>query len=125
MHSAYEALTEANVIALPQEPLLLNEGDYSQADRLQAQVVVAVSEPALLNRDVNQELVEEKFAPTSEHLDVLPSTVATLNIPHARVVVDDDGVPLFDVDYTGTAAQVAIETPVHESELALDGFEDR
>ena len=117
-------MTEGNVIAVLREPLLLNAEDYSQADRLQAEVVVVSDEPVLLNRDLNAiellQLAEETFAPVWEHLDVLPSVVATLELPHARVVVDDEGTPLFDVDYTGSAKTVA-----HGPELALDGFEDR
>jgi hypothetical protein len=125
LHSANrDGLTEADVIAVLREPLLLNGEDYSQADRLQAEVVVASDEPVLLNRDLNVieplKLAEETFARAWDHLDVLPGVVATLDLPHARVIVDDEGVPLFDVDYTGS-----VETPVHGSELALDGFEDR
>jgi len=128
IHStAPQALTEASTIALLNEPILLNRWDVTQAERLQADLVSAANEPILLNRDVASAdpQVAEEQALSWDDLDLLPSPMALANVEpgELRVLVDDGGIPLIDVDFTGSTGASA--NKFQRAELAIDGFEDR
>jgi hypothetical protein len=97
-HKPYEAATEPKIIALLNEPVLLNSGHISQLEKLQVKPIAFSDEPVLLNpEDLNQSEV-----PDSAEEAHLPSTVASLALPRLQVVVDDEGIPLIDVEYTGS-----------------------
>src|SRR5687767_8185179 len=120
-HKPYEAATEPKTIALLNEPVLLNTGDLSQLERLQVRRIALSDEPILLNReDLNQSEV-----PDSAEEGLLPSTVASLALPRLPVVVDDEGIPLIDVEYTGSNGTDISAASVDADEWAIDGFEDR
>ena len=120
-HKLYEAATEPKIIALLNEPVLLNTGDLSQLERLQVHRIALSDEPVLLNReDLNQSEV-----PDSAEEGLLPSTVASLALPRLQIVVDDEGIPLIDVEYTGSNGTDVSAASVDSDELAIDGFEDR
>jgi hypothetical protein len=119
-----EPAIEAKILALLNEPVLLNRDDPSQGIRLQlveAGIIASANEPVLLNRDDLSEVS------TWEHLDPLPNPAGLSNVDlqHLRVVVDDEGIALMmDVAYTGSTDASAPAAPV-ERELAIDGYEDR
>jgi hypothetical protein len=114
-HKPYEAATEPKIIALLNEPVLLNTEGPSQHERLR---IALSDEPVLLNReDLNQSEV-----PDSAEEDLLPSTVASLALPRLQNVVDD---ALIDVEYTGSNGTDISATSVDSDEVAIDGFEDR
>ena len=120
-HKPYEAATEPKIIALLNEPVLLNTEDLSQLERLQVKPIALSDEPVLLNReDLNQSEV-----PDSAEEGLLPSTVASLALPRLQIVVDDEGIPLIDVEYTGSNGTDISAASVDSDELAIDGFEDR
>ena len=120
-HKPYEAATEPKIIALLNEPVLLNTEDLSQLERLQVKPIALSDEPVLLNReDLNQSEV-----PDSAEEGLLPSTVASLALPRLQVVVDDEGIPLIDVEYTGSNGTDISAASVDSDEWAIDGFEDR
>jgi hypothetical protein len=120
-HKPYEAATEPKIIALLNEPILLNTEDLSQLERLQVNRIALSDEPILFNReDLNQSEV-----PDSAKEGLLPSTVASLALPRLQVVVDDEGIPLIDVEYTGSNGTDITAASVDSDELAIDGFEDR
>ena len=105
---------EAKIIALLDEPMLLN-GDADQGERVRiAELALAhASEgPVLLNSVFPVQ--DDTMASDWIDLEALPQVAALLNMP--RVIVDDDGLPLLDVTATGSVAMEA---------WALDGFEDR
>ena len=119
-HKPYEAATGLKIIALLNEPVLLNSGDLGQVERLVKPIVLS-DEPVLLNReDLNQSEV-----PDSAEEGLLPSTVASLALPRLQVVVDDEGIPVIDVEYTGSNGTDVTAASVGSDELAIDGFEDR
>jgi hypothetical protein len=114
-HKPYEAATEPKIIALLNEPVLLNTEDPSQHERLR---IALSDEPVLLNReDLNQSEV-----PDSAEEGLLPSTVASLALPRLQIVVDD---ALIDVEYTGSNGADVSAASVDSDEWAIDGFEDR
>ena len=79
-HKPYEAATEPKIIALLNEPVLLNSGDLSQLERLQVKRIALSDEPVLLNReDLNQSEV-----PDSADVGFLPGTVASLALPRLQ-----------------------------------------
>ena len=120
-HKPYEAATEPKIIALLNEPVLLNTEDLSQLERLQEKPIALSDEPVLLNReDLNQSEV-----PDSAEEGLLPSTVASLALPRLQVVVDDEGILLIDVEYTGSNGPDISAASVDSDEWAIDGFEDR
>ena len=120
-HKPYEAATEPKIIALLNEPVLLNSGDLSQLERLQVKPIALSDEPVLLNcADLNQSEV-----PDSAEEGLLPSTVASLALPRLQVVVDDEGILLMDVEYTGSNGTDISAASVDSDEWAIDGFEDR
>ena len=120
-HKPYEAATEPKIIALLNEPVLLNSGDLSQLQKLQVKPIALSDEPVLLNRaDLNQSEV-----PDSAEEALLPSTVASLALPRLQVVVDDEGILLVDVEYTGSNGTDISAASVDSDEWAIDGFEDR
>ena len=111
-HKPYEAANE---------PVLLNTEDLSQLERLQVKRIALSDEPVLLNReDLNQSEV-----PDSAEEGLLPSTVASLALPRLQIFVDDEGIPLIDVEYTGSNGTDISAALVDSDELAIDGFEDR
>lgn len=121
----YEPATEARVLGVLNEPVLLSSEDTTQAERLriaEAAIRPSPEEPVLLNQ--NDIVAGETLPQTWEHLDIFPSAVASLDLPLARVVVDDEGIPLLDVDHTGNI-EVLAAVAAFENNLALDGFEDR
>ena len=120
-HKPNEAATEPKIIASLNEPVPLNSGDLSQLEKLQLQPIALSDEPVLLNReDLNQSEV-----PDSAEEGLLPSTVASLALPRLQVVVDDEGIPVIDVEYTGSNGTDVTAASVGSDELAIDGFEDR
>ena len=120
-HKPYEAATEPKTIALLNEPVLLNSGDLSQLERLQVKPLASSDEPVLLNReDLNQSKVRD-----SADEGLLPSTVASLALPRLQIFVDDEGIPLIDVEYTGSNGTDISAASVDSDEWAIDGFEDR
>ena len=119
-HKPYEAATEPKIIALLNEPVLLNSGDLSQLERLVKPIALS-DEPILLNcEDLSQSEV-----PDSADEGFLPSTVASLTLPRLQVVVDDEGIPLIDVEYTGSNGPDISAASVDSDEWAMAGFEDR
>ena len=121
MHKPYEAATEPKIVALLNEPVLLNAADLSQLERLQEKPIALSDELVLLNRaDLNQSEV-----PDSAEEQLLPSTVASLALPRLQIVVDDEGIPLIDVEYTGSNGTDVSAASVDSDEWAIDGFEDR
>ena len=120
-HKPYEAATEPKIIALLNEPVLLNTEDLSQLERLQEKPIALSDEPVLLNRaDLNQSEVRD-----SAEEGLLPSTVASLALPRLQVVMDDEGILLMDVEYTGSNGTDISAASVDSDEWAIDGFEDR
>jgi hypothetical protein len=120
-HKPYEAATEPKTITLLNEPVLLNSGDLSQLEKLQVKRVALSDEPILLNRaDLHQSEV-----PDSAEKELLPSTVASLALPRLQIVLDDEGIPLIDVEYTGSNGTDVNAASVDSDEWAIDGFEDR
>jgi hypothetical protein len=120
-HKPYEAATEPTVIALLNEPVLLNTEDLNQLERLQVKRTAISEEPVLLNREgLNQSEV-----PDSAEEGLLPSTVASLALPRLQIFVDDEGIPLIDVEYTGSNGTDVMAASVDSDELAIDGLEDR
>jgi hypothetical protein len=120
-HKPYEAATESKIIALLNEPVLLNSGDLSQLERLQVKPIALSDEPVLLNRE---DLNKSEVSNLAEE-GLLPSTVASLALPRLQVVVDDEGIPLIDLEYTGSNATDISAATVDSDEWAIDGFEDR
>ena len=119
-HKPYEAATEPKIIALLNEPVLLNSGDLGQVERLVKPIVLS-DEPVLLNReDLNQSEV-----PDSAGEARLPSTLASLALPRLQIFVDDEGIPLIDVEYTGSNGSDISAASVDSDEWAINGFEDR
>jgi hypothetical protein len=120
-HMPYEAATEPKIIALLNEPVLLNTEDLSQLEGLQVKPIALSDEPLLLNReDLNQSEV-----PDSVEEALLPSTVTSLALPRSQIFVDDEGIPLIDVEHTGSNGDSMSAASVDSDELATDGFEDR
>jgi hypothetical protein len=120
MHKPYEAATEPKIVALLNEPVLLNTEDLSQLERLQEKPIALSDEPVLLNRaDLNQSEVRD---PAEEGL---PSAVAALELPRLQVVTDDEGILLLDVEYTGSNGPDISAASTDSDEWAIDGFEDR
>jgi hypothetical protein len=117
--TSHELPTELEIIASSNEPVLLNREDLSQVERLQAGHTASVEEPVLLNR----EDLSQVQAPAEEGLR--PSTVASLALPRLQVVLDDEGILLIDVEYTGSNATHVSAASVDSDEWAIDGFEDR
>jgi hypothetical protein len=114
--TAYEQATEAKIIALLDEPILLNSNS-DQSDRLRmAELALASApeEPVLLNSMHPRQ--DETIASDWIDLEALPQIAAFLDVPPLRVVVDDEGILLLDVTLTGS---------ITKDPLALDGFEDR
>jgi hypothetical protein len=102
------------------EPVLLNTGDLSQLERLQVKRISLSDEPVLLNREA---LSKSEIRDSAEE-GLLPSTVASLALPRLQIFVDDEGIPLVDVEYTGSNG-TDITASVDSDEVAIDGFEDR
>ena len=119
-HKPYEAATEPKIITLLNEPVLLNSGDLSQLERLVKPIALS-DEPILLNR----EDLSQSEVPDSAEEGLLPSTVASLTLPRLQVVVDDEDIPLIDVEYTGSNGTDISAASVDADEWAIDGFEDR
>ena len=120
MHKPYEAATEPKIIALLNEPVLLNTEDLSQLERLQVKRIALSDEPVLLNRaDLNQSEVRDSAE------EGLPSAVAALELPRLEVVMDDEGILLLDVEYTGSNGPDISAASIDSDEWAIDGFEDR
>jgi hypothetical protein len=120
-HKPYEAATEPKIIALLNEPVLLNSGDLSQLEGLQVKRIALSDEPILLNR----EDLSQSEVPDSAEEGLLPSTVASLALPRLQIFVDDEGIPLVDVEYTGSNGTDISAASVDSDEWAIDGFEDR
>jgi hypothetical protein len=74
---------------------------------------------------LNREGLSQSEVPDSAEEGLLPSTVASLALPRMQVVVDDEGIPLIDVQYTGSNGTDISAASVDSDELAIDGFEDR
>jgi hypothetical protein len=111
---AYGESAETKIIALLDEPMLLNS-DSDQGNRVRVAELAlahASDEPVLLNSVFPTH--DDTIASDWIDLEPLPQVAALLNMP--RVIADDEGVPLLDVTATGS---VAIDV------WALDGFEDR
>jgi hypothetical protein len=108
--------TEAKIIALLDEPVLLNsDSDQGQRWRIAELALADASEqPVLLNSVFPTDDVT--IASDWIDLEALPHVAALLNMPAVRVVADDEGVPLLDVTATGSVAMDV---------WALDGLEDR
>ncbi|MCD6052416.1 MAG: hypothetical protein K0Q55_3834 [Verrucomicrobia bacterium] len=120
MHKPYEAATEPKIIALLNEPVLLNTEDLSQLERLQEKPIALSDEPVLLNRaDLNQSEVRDSAE------EGLPGAVGALELPRLQVVMDDEGILLLDVEYTGSNSTDVSAASVDSDEWAIDGFEDR
>ena len=120
-HMPYEAATEPKIIALLNEPVLLNTEDLSQLEGLQVKPIALSDEPLLLYReDLNQSEVRD-----SADEGLLPSTVASLALPRLQIVVDDEGIRLIDVEYTGSNGTDVSAASIDSDEWAIDGFEDR
>jgi hypothetical protein len=51
--------------------------------------------------------------------------LADLDVHLLRVVVDDEGIPLADVAYTGSTGMSAPAAPVQPPVMAIEGHEDR
>ena len=120
MHRPYEAATEPKIIALLNEPVLLNTEDLSQLERLQEKPIALSDEPVLLNRaDLNQSEVRDSAE------EGLPSAVAALELPRLQLVMDDEGILLLDVEYTGSNGPDISAASIDSDEWAIDGFEDR
>jgi hypothetical protein len=120
-HKPYEAATEPKIIALLNEPVLLNNEDLTQRERLQVKPIALSEEPVLLNR----EELNQSEVPESTEEGPLPSTVASLALPGLQIVVDDEGIPLMDVEYTASNGPDISAAWVDSDELVVDGFEDR
>jgi len=121
MHKPYEAATEPKIVALSNEPVLLNTEDLSQLERLQEKPIALSDELVLLNRaDLNQGEVRD-----SAEEGLLPSAVAALELPRLQVVMDDEGILLLDVEYTGSNGPDISAASIDSDEWAIDGFEDR
>jgi hypothetical protein len=120
-HKPYEAATEPKITALLNEPVLLNNGDLSQLDRLQVKPIAFFDEPVLFNRDG----LSQSEVPDSAEEGRLPSSVASLALPRLQIVVDGEGIPLIDVEYTGSNGTDISAASVDSDEVAIDGFEDR
>ena len=119
-HKPYEAATEPKIVALLNEPVLLNTEDPSQLERLQEKPIALSDEPVLLNRaDLNQSEVRDSAE------EGLPSAVAALELPRLQVVMDDEGILLLDVEYTGSNGPDISAASIDSDEWAIDGFEDR
>ena len=59
-HKPYEAATEPKIIALLNEPVLLNTEDLTRLEGLQVKPIALSDEPVLLNReDLNQSEVPD------------------------------------------------------------------
>src|SRR5688572_15742817 len=94
MHKPYEAANEPKIVALLNEPVLLNTEDLSQLERLQEKPIALSDEPVLLNRaDLKQSEVRD-----SAEEGFLPSAGAALELPRLQVVMDDEGILLLDVE---------------------------
>jgi hypothetical protein len=119
-HKPYEAAAEPKIIAFLNEPILLNSGDLSQLERLQVQPIAFSDEPVLLNREGLSQSVHD-----SVEEGLLPSKVASLALPRLQIFVDDEGIPLIDVEYTGSNGTDISAASVDSDEWAIDGFEDR
>ena len=74
---------------------------------------------------MNREDLNQSEVPDSAEEGLLPSTVASLALPRLPVVVDDEGIPLIDVEYTGSNGTDISAASVDADEWAIDGFEDR
>jgi hypothetical protein len=120
-HKPYEAAAELKIIALLNEPVLLNSEDLSQLERLQVKPLASSDEPVLLNR----EDLRQSEVPNSVKEGFLPSKVASFDLPRLQIFVDDQGIPLIDVEYTGSNGADVSAASVDSDELAIDGFEDR
>jgi hypothetical protein len=108
--------SEVKIIALLDEPLLLNSAS-DQGARLriaERALTDASEEPVLLNSVFPTD--DTTIASDWIDLEALPHVAALSNMPPVRVVVDDEGYPLLDVTAT---ASVVMDV------WALDGFEDR
>ena len=71
-----------------------------------------------------EDLNQSEFRDSAEE-GLLPSTVASFALPRLQVVVDDEGLPLIDIEYTGSNGADITAASVDLDELAIDGFEDR
>jgi hypothetical protein len=92
----------------------------------EAAVIALSNEPILLNRTADKpseslQLVEELHSPSWDDIDLLPSPIG---LQAMRVLVDDEGIPLVDVAVTGSA-HAGDEPVVAPAEMAIDGLEDR
>lgn len=131
IHSAsQDTATEAGIISSLNEPVLLNGDDSSQAEKLRLAQIANALEPVLLNRedfshDVTLPQSDEAASPSWEELDVMPSVVASLELPRLIVLVDDGGVPQFDIEHTGSNPMRIGTAPHVPADGAIDGFEDR
>ena len=95
----------------------------------EAEVIALTNEPILLNGEAGKtieslELVEELHSPSWDDIDVLPSPIGLPDLQPLRVVVDDEGIPLVDVAVTGST-HAGVEPVVARAEMAIDGLEDR